>query len=489
MADESLRSLERRAAQGDPEASTKLLVYRLRSGELSMSRLQAAVWLNSPEAIHAAKSLGLPHEPAELIRTGSVSWRQPISEQVIAALSITEVVGLALELLEHLNFPVSLIARLDAVLSPEGLINIQQAFIQNNADDFAARTLAEEIIHEHPGPTNFGIPSYQLLVSVLQYFQDGKSWEQEPDVAANMYMAFIDALNTVPFAEREPHREWLRNRIIEVLLNPPRLAPRRNPDVAVLRSQRQPFLSMEQADRVINEQALPIFHNFRYRRSDFKMYRRGSADEFSEFTFDPNYYFRNTLLKAPAQMTGQRDTGLATGQYSFCSPQSNTIEISGPAHPFMVTFKSPSVTNPASHFSKLLRTLLRAATTLAGIHDYSELLSWGGDFPIRELSPEGMFWIAMRLAEHRNGKWFPSLEVLQKEIFKAVVDWNIYRHVHPANILLSRFGFDGIWWGPQTIEWGDCGDYGCLKFPPISYEGEVIGLNPVPGSRIYMVLP
>lgn len=86
-------------------------------------------------------------------------------------------------------------------------------------------------------------------------------------------------------------------------------------------------LTGEQADAEINVRALPVFHDFRYRDSDYTFYRQGLSNEFSEFTFnvhryynyligDPNWgnpYRKHDETRMPvttyaAQMSGGRDS-------------------------------------------------------------------------------------------------------------------------------------------------------------------------------------
>ena len=253
------------------------------------------------------------------------------------------------------------------------------------------------------------------------------------------------------------------------------------------------FLTPEESDKEINEKALPIFYDFRYRESEYVWHRAGNSNEFSEFTFCPSKMLGDHYCSP--RMAGSRGSGIATGQYSFCSPRPDTIEVMGPKNPFIVSYKE-SGEDPAYRFSRFSRTLLRMAETVSGKHDWTQKGSWGstgltiGPFPVRNLKntlrdPQCLI---LGLREHRNPRNdLPPFDVLGKYITEAIMDWRVYKQVHPLNILLSRLGFDGISWAGEALKYGDCGDYGCLLFPPINYQGEVIGLNPT--RSIYMLLP
>lgn len=253
------------------------------------------------------------------------------------------------------------------------------------------------------------------------------------------------------------------------------------------------FLSPKEADREINERALPIFHNFRYRESEHIWHRTGNPNEFSEFTFCPSKMLGAHYCSP--RMTGTRGSGVATGQYSFCSSRPNTIEVMGPRNPFIVSHKDEGE-DPAYRFSRLARTLLRMAETVSGKQNWTQKGHWGVSglaetpFPVRDIKDvmRDPLFLILGIREHRYPRnELPSFDELGEQITNAIIDWRIFKQVHPLNILLSRLGFDGISWAGEALEYGDCGDYGCLLFPPISYTGEVVGLNPT--RSIYMLLP
>jgi hypothetical protein len=253
------------------------------------------------------------------------------------------------------------------------------------------------------------------------------------------------------------------------------------------------FLTPEESDKEINEKALPIFHDFRYRESEYIWYRTGNSNEFSEFTFCPSKMLGSQYCSP--RMSGGRGSGIATGQYSFCSPQPDTVEVMGPRNPFIVSHKDVGE-DPAYRFSRLARTLLRMAETVSGKHDWTQKGHWGisglGEtpFPVRNLKDalQDPLTLILGIREHRNPRnILPPFDELGKQIISAIIDWKAFKQVHPLNILLSRLGFDGVSWAGEALKYGDCGDYGCLLFPPITYMGEVVGLNPT--KSIYMLLP
>lgn len=63
MADEQVRHLERQAAGGDPEATTRLLRERMRSGDLARERVELAAWVGDEAALAA---LGVASTTAHL---------------------------------------------------------------------------------------------------------------------------------------------------------------------------------------------------------------------------------------------------------------------------------------------------------------------------------------------------------------------------------------------------------------------------------------
>jgi len=267
--------------------------------------------------------------------------------------------------------------------------------------------------------------------------------------------------------------------------------------------------NMDQSLSEINARALPVFYNFQLRESDYTFWRNGSASEFSEFTFVPKKYYYGEYYGTP-RMGGERSTGFGSGQYSYCTPRANHTPVVGPRNPFIVTAKERGE-NPAWQFGTLAKTLMCLAETWAGVADWSrwlrtspfhihpsyEIPNWTEVATTPEtIDDTGVMFLTYDFKKHQNGNWWrisssekEDYRRVKENIISACADWSIHRMVHPINIFLSRYGFDGIVWGKYTIEYADNGDFGCLLFPPITYDGELVGLNPTKRSNTYMYLP
>jgi hypothetical protein len=66
--------------------------------------------------------------------------------------------------------------------------------------------------------------------------------------------------------------------------------------------------------------------------------------------------------------------------------------------------------------------------------------------------------------------------VTKEDVCAAIRDWSTHKQVHPINILLSRLGYDGISYHPDMWDETDNADYGAVKFPPITQEGQLAGV-------------
>lgn len=179
-----------------------------------------------------------------------------------------------------------------------------------------------------------------------------------------------------------------------------------------------------------------------------KLYRKGSASEFSEFTVD-------------GRITGGRGTGhFGSGQYSFSSPGEGRIEVDGPTNP--LKFAEPDT---AKTFHRWSMNLLRAA-------EGSPLYAGDKDQALESK-------ISQLALESTGTPW----KATEEEIGKAIETWQKHRVVHPINILMGRKGYDGVVSeGKAAAEIGDSGDYGNVKWPRIDEEGRPVGIKRREGS-------
>lgn len=235
-------------------------------------------------------------------------------------------------------------------------------------------------------------------------------------------------------------------------------------------------------DRFHNE-ALPIYHA-RMTGARVPLHRRGDAHEYSEFTHDP------TGSGRPGRMNGGRGSGFASGQYAYQTPHPDTQQVNGPHHPLIVT-------KPPHEFQRNAINMMRAAQQIAdGTVDLAEprpierlMKDVKYDYVDRAGDISGYAGDHLRLTMYDMTKFKPpgvDWTQAQRDVVDACIAWGAHRHVHPMNILLSRWGYDGIMWGGAAAKDGDNGDYGAVTFPPITQHGEVVGL--VPRNHTYMEL-
>jgi hypothetical protein len=230
----------------------------------------------------------------------------------------------------------------------------------------------------------------------------------------------------------------------------------------------------------------------RYREAK-PLHRIGSDHEFSEFTHDPSG------KGYPAKMNSGRDTGFASGMYAFQTPREGTVEVSPPRNPLVIDDLPEHEARHSSVpgvFQTFARSLMRMAKEYA---DYTPepMPQWEVDFARNynkpgvdldrgiRIKPDlwkltgygGMeFKRIIKFFEHYHE---PSWRVAD-DLTDAITTWEKHRQVHPLNILLSRWGHDGVVWGDSDkAQEGNSGTYGAVKFPPIDAEGKLIGLDPV----------
>lgn len=207
-----------------------------------------------------------------------------------------------------------------------------------------------------------------------------------------------------------------------------------------------------------------------------KWYRIGEANEFSEFTFDPEFFARTGEHRS-GNMTGGRGTGVATGQYAFNKPQPEPDDFDvREGLPIPLRIEIEPAKNPARigwliedvyEFQALAISMLRLAE--------GSKSGYGGMTPME---------VWMKLNRLRP-KHVPC-EQGEKDVMQAIADWSICKQVHPMNILLSRWGFDGIEYIGELKKYGNQGTYGNVKFPPVDDSGCLLCM--IPKGHTYMTL-
>jgi hypothetical protein len=192
-------------------------------------------------------------------------------------------------------------------------------------------------------------------------------------------------------------------------------------------------------------------------------HRIGRPNEFSEFTFNP-------IGGRGARMSGGRGTGVASGQYAFGEPGEGRIKVPAATKPFFIgTFDT------AREFQKSAISLMRFAEAF----DFYGKLHLYDDFGYAHETLHGvMFGLGLRAPGFslKEGEW---------HVYQAIKDWSIHKQVHPMNILLARWGYNGIEYLGKAKSFANSGAYGNVRFPPINQEGQVVGLEPRSGT--YMV--
>ena len=224
------------------------------------------------------------------------------------------------------------------------------------------------------------------------------------------------------------------------------------------------------------------------------LHRIGRDHEFSEFTYDPSG------KGYPAKMSGGRDSGYASGMYAFQTPREGTVEVTPPRNPLVIDDLPADDARGSSVpgvFQVFAVSLMRMAKHYAD-YEPEPMPEWEVEFARKYDKPDIDFERGVRLKpdlwtlkgyggmefkrivnffEHYSpkAKWR-----IRDDIESAIRTWATHRQVHPLNILLSRWGYDGVIWGDSDkAREGDSGTYGAVKFPPIDAEGRVIGLDPV----------
>ncbi len=222
-------------------------------------------------------------------------------------------------------------------------------------------------------------------------------------------------------------------------------------------------------------------------------WRKGDPSVFSEFTSDRS---RGAAGIGNGPMDGGRGSGWCSGQYSF-GPAS-TIETHGRIgkENYEGLIPVPGARNPlrldnAREFQQANISLMRFAYTASEPFGFPRLAPGRrGPRSARDAQWWGMLgWAKASVSDTANILWSAvrgrhgNFEDVDKAIWMACRIWRYHREVHPMNILLSRWGYDGILPVRASASWACSGDTGSLRFPPIDAVGKVIGLEGL--SRTY----
>jgi hypothetical protein len=243
--------------------------------------------------------------------------------------------------------------------------------------------------------------------------------------------------------------------------------------------------------------ALPVYHD-RLSKPGQTLHRIGNDYEYSEFTHDPSG------RGGPPRMSGGRGSGFASGMYAYqkaghSKAQGSTQPVAGPVNPLIISRHSKSGRgyHTPGLFQRDAINMMRAAEQIAnGEVDLSKLSSLelllhkqAADYVERaeniKVYAGERFWTTMwHLAEYRpkGVGWQQAM----RDVVDAIIAWGQHRHVHPVNILLSRWGYDGIMWAGDAEQYGNTGDYGAVAFPPITHEGELVGVVPEDGTYMHL---
>jgi hypothetical protein len=176
-------------------------------------------------------------------------------------------------------------------------------------------------------------------------------------------------------------------------------------------------------------------------------YRDGEFDDYSEFTFDPR-----PGRNMPA-MSGSRGTGFASGQYSYGEYKPGRIPVPAAENPLEVGRIGGDVS--AGDFLNDAISLMRFAE--GSTSGYAGITMSNLSFRMFKYAPEGS-----------------TIDETLEDIEEAIRIWKIHHEVHPMNILLSRWGHDGIEFVDDAAWRANAGSFGNVKFPPMDVDGKVL---------------
>ena len=223
---------------------------------------------------------------------------------------------------------------------------------------------------------------------------------------------------------------------------------------------------------------------------DYRWWREGSDDEYSEFTCD----ISDPPSKRGAQMSSGRGSGFATGMYAYQTnrdrlngnkKRARVIQVRAAVNPLVVR-SHPDQDSPDSdatinvNFQRNASMLLGRAE---GMTPHEADRRWAK--PHIYLPIAGKSYLDPWYEHDRNLVNYKPAGYDRDEALAdigMIIDlWRTWPCVHPWTLLLAHWGFDGIEWAGNAAIVGDSGDYGAVRFPPIDARGHAVGIYPISG--------
>jgi hypothetical protein len=199
-------------------------------------------------------------------------------------------------------------------------------------------------------------------------------------------------------------------------------------------------------------------------------YRMGDPSDYSEFTFDP------TGEGGPPMMTGGRGSGFASGQYAFGDPGEGRVKVPVPKNPLRI--------GGGLRPNKAVYGFQDDAISMMRFAEAYDRLGEINRFDRHGHAGTTLGTLTFSMSAHAPQHVGRYSQTAEKHVEQAIKDWSMHKQVHPMNILLSRWGYDGVEW-VGTADWAaKSGTFGNVTFPQIDEEGRVEGLEAL--SRKYM---
>ena len=226
-----------------------------------------------------------------------------------------------------------------------------------------------------------------------------------------------------------------------------------------------------------------------------KWYRVGNDEEYSELTHNP------TGATGEPQMTGGRGSGFASGMYAFGKhkPDKGTVEVEAAKNPCRIDSTVITHEDGTESFD---RDYYDADQRYKFSKDPSNPYHNRADL----FNPNAFQADAIDLMRHADHKKQPLNELdavawdlarlrpkgvsqhqAEADVKWAAQIWSKYKQVHPMNILMNKWGYDGIQFVGKAAWAAHTGDFGNVKFPKISEEGQLQGYKAKPGSSMFVI--